>query len=622
MSAPHGPDPALTVAMALALGMVAQTLARHLRVPGIVLLLAAGVLFGPDGMGIVQPEVLGDGLSLLVSFAVSIILFEGGLSLNLRRLRKEATSIRRLVTLGAVVTTVGAAAAAHYILGWDWRLSLLFGTLVIVTGPTVIQPLLRRIRVKRKIATILEAEGVFGDAVGALVAVIALEVALAPSGQSLARGVADFAVRFSVGGALGLALGLLLVLLLRYDRVLPAGLANVFTLAMVVFVFQFSHSLFHESGIVAAVIAGVTVANVRGEVLHDLREFKEQLTVLFIGMLFVLLAADVRIEEVQALGVPGIVTVLVLMLVVRPLNIAASTWGTALELRDRLFLSWLAPRGIVAAAVSSLFAISLEEAGIPGGKELRALVFLVIASTVLIQGLSGGVVAALLKVRPPAPSGYLILGADPLNRQMAAACREAGVQVMLVDSNPDHCKEAESAGHRVIYGNGLDENVLRRAHLESWRGCLGLTQNEGINFSFVRRNLKEYGVSEAWVALPRGSSAITSEMVEREGAKVLFGARRALDFWSMKSQRGEAKLEQWMNLEADAEAIAPLLASPAGQKAYLPLALGRGSSFRPLDKTVTAPKGVEFLWILAQTGAQEQVKEELGALGWRRVEDA
>ena len=196
-------DPAFNVGLALAVGMLAQALARHLRVPGIVLLLAAGVLLGPDLLGIVHPESLGDGLQMLVGFAVAVILFEGGMNLNLSRLRREALSIRRLATWGAVVTAIGGALAARLLLGWDWTLSALFGTLVIVTGPTVINPLLRRIRVKPSLATVLEAEGVLVDAIGAIIAVVALEVALSPSGQSLALGSWHLLSRLGFGAILG-----------------------------------------------------------------------------------------------------------------------------------------------------------------------------------------------------------------------------------------------------------------------------------------------------------------------------------------------------------------------------------------------------------------------------------
>jgi NhaP-type Na+/H+ or K+/H+ antiporter len=514
-------DPAFNVGLALATGMLAQALARHLRIPGIVLLLAAGVVLGPDLLGIVRPESLGGGLQMLVGFAVAVILFEGGMNLNLRRLRREALSIRRLATWGALVTAVGGALAARFLLDWSWTLSTLFGTLVIVTGPTVINPLLRRIRVNTNLATVLEAEGVLVDAIGAIVAVVALEVALSPSGESLARGALHLLSRLGFGAVLGTAAGLLLAALLRFNGILE------------------------ESGIVTVTAAGLAVGNVKTRALNDLKEFKEQLTVLLIGMLFVLLAADVRLEEVRSLGWPGAATVAVLMFLVRPLNILAGTWGSGLALRDKAFLAWLAPRGIVAAAVSSLFAGELEHAGIAGGSDLRALVFLVIAVTVLVQGLSGGVVAQLLGVRRASNEGLAILGASPLGIELGRLLRGAGTTIVFLDASPQACRRAEEEEFRVLYGNALTESILLRADLDGRAGAIAMTANEGLNLLFARKARIEYKVPIVRIALTSQEGTFNAEMVHEIGARVLFGRPRNLQLWSVRLARAAARVSRW-----------------------------------------------------------------------------
>ena len=226
-------NPALTLAVAMAAGMVAQALARHLRIPGIVLLLATGALLGPDGLGVVQPHTMGPALMTLVGFAVAIILFEGGLNLNIRQLRREATVIRRLVTVGALITTLGGTVLAYGVMGWGWRAALLFGTLVSVTGPTVITPLLRRIHLNHNLSTILEAEGVFVDAIGAVLAVAALEVALGPPVESWGEGLIVLVSRVGLGALLGLVGGLLIALLLRFEFLVPEGMENILTLSLV-----------------------------------------------------------------------------------------------------------------------------------------------------------------------------------------------------------------------------------------------------------------------------------------------------------------------------------------------------------------------------------------------------
>ena len=275
--------------------------------------------------------------------------------------------------------------------------------------------------------------------------------------------------------------------LLRFEKVVPEGLENVFILSMVLALFQVSNGLLPESGIMAVTIAGLVVGNFEARQLHELREFKEQLTVMLIGMLFVLLAADVRMAEITALGTGGAWTVAALLLLVRPLNIWISTLGSGLSVPEKTFLSWMAPRGIVAAAVSSLFAQELDAAGIPGGSELRALVFLVIAVTVLVQGLTGGTLARWLGVRRPSNTGVAILGANPLALTVAEIYRGAGVDVLLLDSNPGACQVAEQRDFRVVFGNALEPRLLTRAEIDNRAVCLALTPNDEVNLLFSRR---------------------------------------------------------------------------------------------------------------------------------------
>ncbi len=609
-------NPALTFALALAAGMVAQAAARHLRIPGIVLLLATGVLLGPDVLGLIHPQTLGGTLHTLVGFAVAIILFEGGLNLEFKRIRQQASSIRRLISVGAVITTLGGSLAAHLLLGWDWIPSVLFGTLVIVTGPTVINPLLRRLRIQRKVATVLEAEGVLIDAIGAVVAVVALEVVLSPAGSTLVHTSLDVLTRLGLGTLMGAAGGLLVGSILRVHRLLPEGLENVFTLSMVLALFQISEALVPETGIVSVTAAGVLVGNSKTPALRDLREFKEQLTVLFIALLFVLLAADVRLGEVAQMGWAGGATVLALMLLVRPLNVLVSTAGSDLTTRERLFLSWMAPRGIVAAAVSSLFAERLAAAGIAGGHELRALVFLVIAVTVLVQGLSGAAVAQFLRVRRPSDSGYTILGASELSLCIGELLREAEQEVLFLDSNPALCRTAENRGFRVLYGNALSESLLQRAELDGRAGCLSTTSNDGVNLVFAKKAREEYKVPRAWVALRRGHTSVTPEALADNRVHVLFGAPRRLDLWSLRLERKQASTEEWVL--TDGETVEPTALSGAEDgpdQLFLPLIVRRGKKILIMDESVRTEKD-DHLIALVYLEKQEEAARWLREHGW------
>ena len=614
-------DPALTIGLALAAGTLAQTVARHLRVPGIVLLLGAGVLLGPDLLGWVRPKNLGPALQLLVGFAVAVILFEGGMNLNLRRLRREGKSIRRLVTLGAVVTAIGGALVARVFLQWSWTLSTLFGTLVIVTGPTVITPLLRRLRLKRNLATVLEAEGVLIDAIGAIIAVVTLEVLLHPTGPRMATGAQSFGTLLISGVLMGLAGGGLIALLLRYERIVPEGLENIVSLSLVLALFQVSNAFLAESGIVAVTVAGMVVGNAGARVLEELKEFKEQLTTLFIAMLFVLLAADVRIEEVRQLGLGGVLTVAALMLVVRPLNVLVGTYGSDLTKREKVFLSWMAPRGIVAAAVASLFAQELAAAGVDGGNELRALVFLVIAATVLIQGLSGGWIAKLLGVRRPSNYGYLILGANPLGLALGEVFRQTEQEVVFVDSNPDACRTAEDEGFRVLFGSALAEGVLLRAEIDSRAGCLAVTPNDEVNLLFAKKAREEYKVHRVWVALRSGHRMVTPEMVHHAGAGVLFAEPRNLDLWMVRLERGVGRHERWFRKKAgDRNAIEEIGNPPDADSVMLPLAVVRGKTVRPFTADL-AFKRRDQLRVIINNDRRDEAEAWLTQMGWEPWRD-
>ncbi|MEL7368432.1 MAG: cation:proton antiporter, partial [Myxococcota bacterium] len=293
MSDGHTPldSPALTIAIAALGGVTAQIVGRHTGLPGIVLLLTAGVVLGPDVLNLVRPEQLGDALQTLVGFAVAVILFEGGLALDLGRLRRAQKPVRRLVTIGALVTLILGTGVAYLATGWPLRVCFLFGTLIIVTGPTVVTPLLRRLQVEPKTATVLEAEGVLIDAVGAVTAAVALEAALQPSTENAIGALVDLGSTLAFGLVAGLIAGGILSFMFQSRRAIPDGLENIFALVFVLALFQVTNAVFHESGVAAVTAAGVVLARTQLPVRQDLHHFKEQLTAMFIGLLFVLLAA-------------------------------------------------------------------------------------------------------------------------------------------------------------------------------------------------------------------------------------------------------------------------------------------------------------------------------------------
>lgn len=604
-------NPALVVALALAAGVTAQTLARHLRIPGIVLLLGAGVVLGPDLLGIVTPDVLGSALDVLVGFAVAVILFEGGLNLDLKRIRGQAPVIRRLLSVGVVVTAGGGALAARYLLGWEWMPSLLFGTLVIVTGPTVVTPLLRRIRVTRRVETILETEGVLIDAVGAIIAVVALEIAL---GHSLAEGAISAPTRLGVGLVVGGLGGFVVAFLLRVPRAVPEGLESIFTLAFAIAVYQVSNALTAESGIMAAITAGAVIGNSGARSTRGIKEFKEQLTTLMIGMLFVLLAADVRVAQVMALGLPGVWVVLALMFVVRPLNVFLCSVRTGLNWREKLFLGWVAPRGIVAAAVASLFA---DRLGGGLGEELRSLVFLVIAATVVVQGATASFVARLLGLQRPSNRGFAIFGATPLGVLLGTELKDHGHEVVVIDADARKCKEAEKASLRVVYGNALSETVLLRSQMDTRRAALGVSHNEAMNLLFVDLVRRESHVPHTYSVGERNRGEVTPDHVRAKGACLLFGNETDPELWSVRIRRNTAEVRVWRREDDSAGDSIELPREAASM--LLPLfGVDAKGQLVILDGTKKFTAGRTVRWLVFKDRAAE-AGEWLTGQGWSPV---
>ena len=614
-------NPALTIALGLAAGILAQSAAHHLRIPGIVLLLITGVLLGPDVAGVIRPETLGSALGIITGFAVAVILFEGGLNLKIQRLKRERRAIRQMITIGGAVTVAGGMLTARWLFGWDWRTSVLFGTLVMVTGPTVINPLLRRFKVKRNVSVVLEAEGVLLDAVGAVVAMVALEVALSPKAGPMATAVM-LVTRIGFGTLFGLLGGLVLVTLLKHRNVVPEGIENVFTLCLVLAMFQVANVILAESGIVAVTVAGVVFGNFQTHIQREVVEFKEALTVMLIGMLFILLAADVRLDEVYALGTPGIITVLVLMFLVRPLNVIVGTFGTKLNWREKCFIGWIGPRGIVAAAVASLFAVQLNTYGIAGGNELRALVFMVITVTVLSAGLTGGLVARILDLRRPSDSGWVILGANELARATAKILLENNEEVICIDANPDICQAAEQDCTRVIFGNGLKTHYLLRAEIDTRTGALAVTSNEEVNLLFIKKVREEAKLRHLFMAVQYQYERVTPDMVHQAGSQVMFGSSRDVDFWSVRIRKGMVNLERWQvqgtavdkKKETENGSGDPFLKDNSG----IPLAVRRNGRQFPVGDSTQFRDSDEVTYLVSAEKIVE-MHEHLQTLGWQRI---
>jgi len=519
----------LTIAWAVGLGLAAQLLAHRLRLPAIVLLLLAGVLAGPSVLGWVHPELMGEGLGVLVKLAVAIILFEGALSLRLEDLGRAAREVRGLITVGVAVTWLLATLVVRWVGGFSWPLAVLFGSLMTVTGPTVVQPLLRRVRVPRRLKAILEGEAILIDPVGAILAVAVMDVVLGLTGThplTWYGALWAYVGRLVVGALAGTAGGLLLSRLYRRHDWVPMELRNLVALAAVWVVFAVAEAILPEAGLMAAVAMGLVFQ--RGEVPEErrLRHFKEQLTVLGISVLFILLAADLPLEVVLQAGWPAVWTALLLAFVVRPLAVALATWGSPLDWREKLFIAWIGPRGIIAASVASLFALSLDAAGVAGGDMLLAYVFVTIFVTVTIAGLTAPLVARLLGLSSAAGRLALIVGAGPLARKVGLVLKEHGRQVAMVDRNQSLVWAARRAGLEAELGNALEEDVLESLGIDEAETLLAATTNPEVNLLVVQVAREEFNTARAYPVIG-DERGVSPRLVEHLGGRIAFG--RPLD---------------------------------------------------------------------------------------------
>jgi NhaP-type Na+/H+ or K+/H+ antiporter len=478
-------SPLIALALIGAAGIGAQWIAWKLKLPSILLLLLAGILVGPI-LGWLHPrDLFGDVLNPLVSLAVAVILYEGGLSLQMKELGAYGTPILRLLTVGVVVTWCLGTIAGLTVAQLPWETAMVLGAILTVTGPTVIGPLLRQIRPRGPVEPIAKWEGIVVDVVGATLAVLVLHVAtegFANDGavHSATGAVLDLFKTAIVGTLFGVMGTYALAIPLR-NHLIPDELENAVSLAIVLGIFVLSDSLAHESGLLAVTLMGFLLANRKDVSVHHIVEFKENLRVLLISTLFVVLAATIDLDALRATGLRGVAFVLALIVVIRPLAVMLSTFGTDLTTQDRVFLSFLAPRGIVAAAVSSLFALRMQEANVPGAELMAPLAFLVIVITVAVYGLGAGPLARKLGLSDPNAQGTLIAGAGAFALELGRALKKLDIEVVHVDTNRASIAQARLEGLPAYYGSILSSEVVSSLPLGGTGRFIGLTPNDEVN---------------------------------------------------------------------------------------------------------------------------------------------
>jgi NhaP-type Na+/H+ or K+/H+ antiporter len=517
----------LALTLVLAAGIAAQWLAWRLRVPAILVLLAFGFAAGP-GTRLLDPDALfGELLFPLVSLSVGVILFEGGLSLKLAELRAIGRPLLGLVTVGALVTWVVSAAAAHYVVGIEPRLAWLLGAILVVTGPTVIGPLLRHVRPRRRVGSVLKWEGIVIDPIGAVLAVLVFG-AIGTSGADEAATLVLSGIvgTLLTGVVAGVAAAGALVLLMRRFWV-PGFLEGPVALALALGSFTAANLLRREAGLVAVTVMGIVLANQKAVAVKPIVELKENLRVMLLASLFIVLAARVDLRDLAAIGpIRSLAFLGVLIGLARPAAVALGTIGSGLDARERVFLAWVAPRGIVAAAVASVFALDLAEAGLAEARLLAPLTFLVILGTAVFYGLSAAPVGRWLGLTEGRPQGALVVGADAPARALAAALQENGFRVALVDTNREHVLAARLGGLNAHHGSIVSEDIKDELDLAGIGRLIALTPNDEVNALAALHFRDVFDRAEVYQLWPR------AEEKGRRGAlaghlrgRVLFGPR-------------------------------------------------------------------------------------------------
>ncbi len=461
--------------------VLAQWLAWTFKVPAILFLLITGLLLGPVFSILDPDQILGDLFFPIVSLCVAIILFEGSLTLHFRELKGIGRVVRNLCSIGMLTTFIVIGFSCYFILNLDWRISAVLGAVLVVTGPTVIAPLLNSMRPSPEVDKVLRWEGIVIDPIGALFAVLIFEaVKLAGQSDVLSHTLLALLTTLGAGLTLGVFAGWFTSTLIRREWV-PYELHKFTVLALVLFTFSLSNYLSHESGLLAVTVFGIWLANQDDLEMDSILQFKEDLSMILISGLFILLAARLQLNELMILGPKVIIFLLVVLFVARPLSIFVSTIGSDLTFKAKIILSWIAPRGIVAAAVGSVFAISMDEVGIPGADKIVPLIFTVIIVTVVLQSLTATPLANLLKMRQPEPSTILIIGANHVARAIATGLKEQNIEVYLSDPAWENCKMARMDGLPCYYGNPQSEHAERFLPMTDIKTVLALSPNRHHN---------------------------------------------------------------------------------------------------------------------------------------------
>jgi NhaP-type Na+/H+ or K+/H+ antiporter len=527
----------ISAALIVLIGVMGLAVAEMLGVPSIALLLLLGVIAGPHVLGLLDPAALGPLLPVIIKLGVAIIVFEGAITLSSAGKSPSSRIIRDLSSAGFAITFALAGTLYFFFIERDLPMAMLFAALASVTGPTVVQPLLKRVHVKKDIADILRSEAIYIEPIGVLIAALIFNI-VAAYAITVQDAIAFLIQSVIIGGTLGVSAGVLLRVTLKSIST-SDEVRNLYALAVLLAAFALSESIVIDSGVLVAALAGLVLSGSDFPGKEQLLVFKGQLTLLIVAVIFILISADINLVHIARLGIGGIALVVLMILLVRPLSVWLCTRKSKLRFNEKAFLAATAPRGIVAGAVASLFAMQLSELGYPRADTLSNAVFLLIGVTVLLIAPFTPLVARLCGIFLDKQKYVIIVGAHPLGRLIASRMRAAGYETALIDTNQRNCELASREQHFVFQGSALDNSAMQEAGAEKAGVLLAMTPNNETNILITQSARRVFRIPMRAILIQPGTDKSTSDFIRKSDIRVMLGSDISLAYWNRLIDEGD-----------------------------------------------------------------------------------
>lgn len=481
-----------SLAGVIIIGILANILGKILKIPSIVFLLFAGIILGPEITGLLDPEEFGNGIELMVGLSVAIIVFDGGLDIDIRQLRKIQHNILNLVTSGVIITAMLCAVSAYFLFKIPFDVALLFGALISATGPSVITPIIRQLRVNNKVSSILQAESVLNDGVSVILAALVFEwIATSLTGNNA---IEFFLLRLLTGAFFGILSGVVLLIVLRNIPSITPQYARLFTISVILAAFVSAENVGNQSGIMAMAIFGIFIGSSDLPYKKVIKDFKEDVSIILLSIIFILLSTLINFDYIKAIGFKGLVMVALLVFIIRPIAVFLSTHSSDLKTGEKLFIAAMGPRGVVPASMAVYFSLRLRESGLISESEvLLGLIFITIIVTVILIGIFARFIAKKTGV---IPMEILIVGGGGVGRILAERFIKRGENIVIIDNKEENCRKAMELGIKAIHGNAEELNILRKAGIETAKYLVATTDQDNTNLLVCQIAKTKFGFTE------------------------------------------------------------------------------------------------------------------------------